>query len=78
MLTLDDRGVIGVKAVDDEARVVFHRVRILADTPEGIWLGGLPEKLILISVGQEFVKVGQKVRIKKETGFKPIEAVVTG
>ena len=31
---------MGIKAVSDAGRVVFHPVRILADTPEGIWLGG--------------------------------------
>ncbi|MBT5515573.1 MAG: efflux RND transporter periplasmic adaptor subunit [Rhodospirillaceae bacterium] len=63
ILTLDDNGVIGVKAVDAEHRVVFHPVRILGDTPDGIWLGNLPETLTLITVGQEFVRVGQQVRV---------------
>lgn len=62
VLTLDDKGVIGVKAVDLDNRVVFHPVRVLSDTPDGIWLGGLPETLTLISVGQEFVQAGQRVR----------------
>jgi len=66
VLTLDDNGVIGIKAIDGENRVVFHAVRILADTPDGIWLGGLPESVTMITVGQEFVRAGQKVRIKDE------------
>jgi len=66
VLTLDDNGVIGVKAVDADNGVVFHPVRILGDTPEGVWLGGLPEALTLITVGQEFVRAGQKVRISHE------------
>jgi len=68
VLTLNDKGVMGIKAVSDAGRVVFHPVRILADTPEGIWLSGLPKKLNLITVGQEFVRAGQKVRTKDQTG----------
>jgi len=67
VLTLDENGIIGVKAVDGDSKVVFHPVRILADTPEGIWLGGLPPTLTLITVGQEFVQAGQKVRTLDET-----------
>ncbi|MDD9878180.1 MAG: efflux RND transporter periplasmic adaptor subunit [Magnetovibrio sp.] len=66
ILTLDDNGVIGVKAIDEENRVHFHAVKILGDTPEGVWLGGLPETLTLITVGQEFVRAGQKVRATDE------------
>ncbi len=66
ILTLDDAGVIGVKAVDEAGRVVFHPVRILADTADGVWLGDLPETLTLITVGQEFVRPGERVRTMAE------------
>jgi multidrug efflux system membrane fusion protein len=62
VLTLNDSGVIGIKAVDDANKVIFYPVRIIADTPSGIWLGGLPETVTMITVGQEFVKVGATVR----------------
>ena len=78
LLTLDDRGVMGVKSVSDAGRVVFHPVRILADTPEGVWLGDLPTKLTLITVGQEFVRAGQMVRTKDETAVSPIKADTKG
>jgi len=60
-LTLDDRGVLGVKVVADEDQVQFHPVRLIDDTPEGVWIGGLPEEARLITVGQEFVTAGQRV-----------------
>ena len=66
VLTLDDKGVIGIKAVDEASAVVFHAVEILEDTTDGVWIGGLPERLTLITVGQEFVRAGQKVEAKKE------------
>lgn len=70
VLTLDDEGAVGVKSVNDENVVVFHRVKIVADTPAGVWLGGLPELVTLISVGQEFVLPGQKVRTATEAEIK--------
>ena len=62
VLALADNGVVGVKVVDDAGLVQFHKVSLLADTPEGVWLGGLPDVINLITVGQEFVTVGQQVK----------------
>jgi len=61
VLTLDDEGRIGVKAVGDDGRVVFHPVQIVGGSADGVWLGGLPPTLELIVVGQDFVVPGQRV-----------------
>ena len=61
VLTLSDEGVMGIKVVNEQNIVEFLAVTLVADTPEGAWLGGLPLELELISVGHEFVKQGQKV-----------------
>ncbi len=62
VLTLSDAGEVGVKTVDGDNRVRFYPVRLIADTTKGAWLTGLPKKARVITVGQEFVKTGQKVR----------------
>lgn len=59
-LTLDDTGVLGVRAVED-SKVVFHAVTIVQDTREGVWVTGLPSQVAVITVGQENVQVGQLV-----------------
>jgi len=61
LLTLDDDGTIGVKAVDENDKVVFYPIEIIGHTPEGMLLGGLPQRLTLITVGQEFVIHGETV-----------------
>ena len=66
LLTLSDEGVMGIKVINAENVVEFLSVTLVADTPEGTWLGGLPEQLELISVGHEFVKQGQKVTAVRE------------
>lgn len=62
VLTLSESGVIGVKSVGPDDRVRFHPVRLIDDGRDGMWLGGLPDKIKLITVGQEFVRTGQRVK----------------
>lgn len=59
-LTLDDEGRMGVRTVED-GTARFHPVRILRETPEAIWVTGLPEAAQVIVQGQEFVRVGRAV-----------------
>jgi multidrug efflux system membrane fusion protein len=50
-----------VKVVDAEDEVQFLPVELISDTPDGMWLSGLPEVVNLITMGHEFVAVGQRV-----------------
>ncbi len=61
-LALDAEGAFGVKAVDDQSRVVFHPARIAQNRDADVWLTGLPERLQIITVGQGFVAAGDQVR----------------
>ncbi|MCP4393268.1 MAG: efflux RND transporter periplasmic adaptor subunit [Alphaproteobacteria bacterium] len=61
LLALNDKGDIGIKVVDENDTVQFYTVNIIKHKPEAIWFGGLPKNIKLITVGQDFVKVGQKV-----------------
>lgn len=62
ILSLGDDGVIGVKIVDANNIVRFKSVRLLKDTPEFLWINGLPDAVRIITVGQEFVIEGQEVK----------------
>lgn len=74
LLTLDDDGNVGVKAVDENDRVIFYPVEIANSGPEGISVTGLPDELDLITVGQGFVNPGQYVRPVPDSGSSlPIE-----
>ncbi|MCB2100578.1 MAG: efflux RND transporter periplasmic adaptor subunit [Rhodobacterales bacterium] len=53
------------KASDNSTRT--FRVEIAIDNPDGVWLGGLPDRLDMIIVGQEFVREGQTVQAVPET-----------
>eukprot|EP00873_Tetraselmis_striata_P030136 jgi/Tetstr1/450400/TSEL_037436.t1 len=60
VLTLNDEGVLGVRAVQDGI-VAFYPVTIVSDTREGVWVTGLPQSVDIITIGQEFVIEGQSV-----------------
>jgi multidrug efflux system membrane fusion protein len=68
LLTLDDGGVIGLKTVNAEGVVEFHPVRIFSAGATGVWLAGLPENVRAITVGQEFVRPGERVTAVAEAG----------
>ncbi|HEV2901251.1 MAG TPA: efflux RND transporter periplasmic adaptor subunit [Pseudaminobacter sp.] len=63
ILALDEAGELGVKSVDENGKAAFHRVEILHAETDGVWIGGLPDRLQLISTGQGFVRQGENVRV---------------
>lgn len=67
-LTLDDNGTVGVRAVDANSKVVFYPVTIVKDAREGMYVTGLPPKVDVITVGQEFVKAGDTVKAVQDLG----------
>ena len=71
ILTLTDDGTIGVKTLGPDNRVRFHPIQIIGDGTDGVWLSGLPERVTLITVGQEFVAEGQTVRPVDEADLPP-------
>jgi len=61
ILTLQDDGTVGVKAVNEENIVIFYPTTSVKDTIDGIWVSGLPDKVNLIVTGQEYVAIGESV-----------------
>jgi multidrug efflux system membrane fusion protein len=62
-LVLDAAGRQGVRYVSDGDRVAFAPVKMLEETPQGVWVSGLAGPVRLIVVGQSYVADGQKVRV---------------
>ncbi|MCF4098044.1 efflux RND transporter periplasmic adaptor subunit [Maritalea mediterranea] len=61
VLTLDNDGTLGVRVVETGDKVAFYPVQIVRDSQSGIWVTGLPERVDIITVGQEYVVAGQQV-----------------
>ena len=66
-LTLDRDGKIGIRHIVSNNKVVFSSVEIVGDKGELVWVTGLPDKVTIITVGQEFVIEGQKVNYTLES-----------
>lgn len=65
LLALDDQGRLVVKIIDnDQARQ--QPVQIVGDSAQGVWVTGLPERTLLITVGQEYVAEGQQLSYQLE------------
>ncbi len=82
ILSLGTDGTLGIKTVDAEERVAFQEVEIIRAQTDGIWIGGLPERAQIISVGQGFVNDGELVDARaddaqEETPADP-EPVILG
>ena len=61
-MSLDDEGILGVKAVDDRDRVIFFPVELVSSALDGAWVTGIPDQSRLITLGQGFVNAGDHVR----------------
>jgi multidrug efflux system membrane fusion protein len=61
ILVLSDNGVVGVRTVENGI-VRFKPVQIVSDNPDGMWVTGLPNGAEVITVGQEFVSEGSRVK----------------
>ncbi|MBY6191658.1 efflux RND transporter periplasmic adaptor subunit [Microbulbifer agarilyticus] len=69
LLTLDDAGILAVKILDEDQRVVLRNVRLVSDESDGVWVTGLSPRTLLVTVGQEYVSVGEQVDVElEETG----------
>lgn len=62
ILSLSDDGIVGIKVVNSDNKVEFMPIRLVKDTPKYLWIGGLPDSIKIITVGQEFVVPGQVVK----------------
>jgi multidrug efflux system membrane fusion protein len=66
ILSLDEKGAIGIRIVDDKHKVRWMPVKIVADAADGVWISGLPKTVMIITVGQDFVSPGQDVKVAEE------------
>jgi multidrug efflux system membrane fusion protein len=63
MLALDRGDELGIKSVDADGRVSFHSVEIISTEADGVWVGGLPSEIQIITLGQGFVEAGDQVDV---------------
>ena len=62
-LVLDSAGRQGVRYIGDGGLVAFATVKVLDETPGGVWVSGLSGPVRVITVGQAYVSEGQRVKV---------------
>jgi multidrug efflux system membrane fusion protein len=78
LLTLDAEGNLGIKIVNDDGVVEFHRADIALSSSNGVWIVGLPHSANIITVGQGFVNEGAFVDAVTEEDIESALAVKSG
>ena len=63
LLVLDAGGRVGVRTVDANNFIRFKPVEILSHEKNGVWVTGLAQSERIVSVGQDYVRDGQKVAL---------------
>ena len=61
ILLLNDKGILGIKTVNDQNIVKFNMLDILEDSEDGLWVSGISNLSRIIVQGQGFVEDGQEV-----------------
>jgi len=74
ILALDDQGRLGLRIVEAGNRVKFVSVTMVSDTPQGVWVAGLPATATVITVGQEYVTPGQEVQVTEDQAASATDA----
>lgn len=62
VVTLNQSGDLGIRAVDAASKVVFFPIDLVDDTQKGLVLGGIPADARIIIAGQDLVKDGDEVK----------------
>ena len=62
-LVLDSAGRQGVRYIGGGGLVAFAPVKVLDETPGGVWVSGLSGPVRVITVGQAYVSEGQRVKV---------------
>ncbi|MGB7430835.1 MAG: efflux RND transporter periplasmic adaptor subunit [Ahrensia sp.] len=61
IITLNDAGELGVRAVDADNKVVFYPIDIVDDGTDALILAGIPEGARIVVLGQNIISEGQTV-----------------
>ena len=63
LVLLDDAGRLVVRAVDDQGIIKTLSVANVGENSDGVWVTGLPDRVALVTVGQNYVTEAERVSV---------------
>lgn len=75
IITLSDKGVIGLRVVGADNKAAFVAVDVIDDGEKGLVVTGVPQGVRVIVAGQDLVKDGDDVIVSELTAAQVIEAL---
>jgi multidrug efflux system membrane fusion protein len=63
LVLLDDAGHLFVRAVDENGIVSSLPVINVGESESGVWVSGLPDRVALVTIGQNYVTDGERVTV---------------
>jgi membrane fusion protein, multidrug efflux system len=67
ILILNDAGKFGVRVLNDDSTTQFQPVEVIAQEIDGMWVTGLANTVKIVTLGQDYVRDGEKVDPVVET-----------
>ncbi|MCU0826925.1 MAG: efflux RND transporter periplasmic adaptor subunit [Tabrizicola sp.] len=68
VITLSDKGELGLRVVGADDVAAFAPVTIIDDTPDGLVVTGVPEGVRIVTAGQDLVRNGETVVVAAAEG----------
>ncbi|MDB9970213.1 efflux RND transporter periplasmic adaptor subunit [Porticoccaceae bacterium] len=67
LVLLDDAGRLVVRAVDDQGIIKTLSVANVGENSDGVWVTGLPDRVALVTIGQNYVSEAEQVAVSYRT-----------
>ena len=67
LVLLDDAGRLVVRAVDDQGIIKTLSVVNVGENSDGVWVTGLPDRVALVTIGQNYVIEAERVSVSYRT-----------
>ncbi|MDG1819360.1 MAG: hypothetical protein P8H31_05965, partial [Porticoccaceae bacterium] len=63
LMLLDDQGRLAVRAVNKQGLVSTLSITSVGESADGVWVSGLPDRVALVTLGQNYVADGEQVTV---------------
>lgn len=73
VMALNERGELGVKTITNNDSVLFTPINMVKSDNEGVWLSGLGKEADIITLGQGFVRHGDKVEVVRASDIAQVK-----